>query len=202
MRYDDVLPYFLPEVLAAPQPMLLQNVALAAEEFFRRTLMWQVDLDPITILPGEQVYDLDFDVGTELAKLLTAYADEDELDIVERSTGRRLVQARRYSTDFVYLDTLKTIGTGDLGSHKNLMLGMALKPMITARSFPDEFNEHAQDISLGACARTMMVPGQAWSNPDYASAKRAMFNDRINTVGLQTAKGRSRAKVRSAGFFF
>ncbi len=202
MKHEDVLPYFAAEVLLCPQPMLLQNVALAAEEFFRRTLLWQQALDPITILPGVQTYDLDFDQGVELLKLLTAHADDEELDIVERSVGTRLNAQGRYSSNFVYIDTRQTITTGDLGSRTSLVLQAALKPTIKAKTFPDEFAQHAYDIAHGAAAITMAIQGVDWHNPQLAAYKRTQFNDRINTVTLQQAKSFSRARVRSVGFHF
>lgn len=204
MKHEDLLPYFATDVLGCPEPTMLQNVALAAEEFFRRTLMWQATLDPIRIRTGPQLYDLDFDANTELAKLLTASTSDDrDLNLVERSRAGRLLRSGCGGW-FAYIENRQTVGTSDMGGANGrfINLDVALKPPITATEFPDEFAEHANDIALCASYRTLMMPRQAWSDMGLAGAKKTLFDDRVQTVTLQQAKSFSRAKPRSAGFFY
>lgn len=200
MTYDDVLPYFVTDVLGAPEPTMLQHVQLAAEEFFRRTLLWQQPLDPIRIREGARTYEVELDNGVVLNKLLVAFADDRQLALCERTTAKRLL-ANNDACWFAYTDSPTAIGTSDLGGSQILKVEASLKPSITATSIPDEYAEYASDIALGAAARTLMVPRQVWTNPQLAAIKAQEFNARLGVIALQQAKGFSRARLRSRGFF-
>ena len=157
------------------------------------------------------LYTLTFPTGTALAKGLQAWLDDNVLEPISPDglddefnntefgwLGTNWRTDVRLPTRYYFVDDT-TVGlllapdaTGAL------RINAALKPTRTATTFPDWiYQRYAETLAHGAKARLMMVPTKPYSNPKLAEWHRDQFNGGCGEAMIRTARGSSRAALRS-----
>jgi hypothetical protein len=204
VTFDDFLPEVLPYVEGCPDAVAVNHIIKAARTFCARTLVWNYDTEePTLTVIGQTVYPIDLDSDQERVKILSAWLDDAEIEVLDQSSGRRS-QRRGACSSFIYAPNaidlvLQPAPTAD---DQRIDLQLAVKPSLTATEWPDDLAEHVTDIAHGAISSLCMLPRVSWTNLVLAATERAMFKDRIGTVGFNVSRGFSLYKPRARVTFF
>ena len=203
--YTSFLDYVLPHVPGCTNEMALLEIKSSIIEFCEKSLILQVDQDPVTVIGGISDYDLEPPSNRLVVKILKAWYKEipilpispDDVStpsIYNAGSGAAITKAdprwyiqkdvRTYSLYPIPKDTARLA----------LTMRVALKPTRTSTSIDDFiFEEYAEIIANCAIARLCLSPGKPYTNMNLAGARNALF-----ISGLNVARDRSvRGYVRS-----
>lgn len=211
MTFDDFLPFVAPQVLACPRDTMLHHIQQACIEFCRRSHVWREDLPTLLADGISTIYTPALDDQVEIAKLLFATVQDVsttpkcEARIVESIEGREAL--RDGWTELVaWTDNRKTVSFAPAPRlDARLDLYVALKPALTAFSFPDDiFAHHAEDIAEGALWRLKRMTGRdvSWGDANAAMDHKAEFERRISTAAAQASRGFARRRRHPSERFF
>lgn len=198
-------PHVMPYAAGASEMLIDQYLISAAIDFCSGSLIVQADLDPMTLIPGIVEYELDSPGQQKIHMLMHVYHGARELGIVTADMAQ--ANPAHYGNWFYAGATVPT-GRPNQIFQKNektflvdrapdelepiiLTLSAALKPDRKATQLADIlFDDYADAIALGAASRLLMLPNQAFSNPQLAAA-----------YGIQFAQQRAAAQLRAATSF-
>lgn len=78
---SSLLPYIAPDVRRCPQPILIQSLRIAINEFMRDTQLWQRDMTAVDIVAEQTTYSLPatFDPLAEVEMVVSATYDDEEM---------------------------------------------------------------------------------------------------------------------------
>lgn len=205
MNLEDLANAFvLPFVRGCPDPTMLHHVRQAAMVFCEKTLVWRVQLDPITSQANVASYPMVLPTDAALVKLLAFMVNGAEGHLVTDDRAREQA-LHGHTQDVAWTDdraTLRVLPVPTDGATE-YVLTAALKPSQFATTITDSIAEHhAQDIANGALAELYDMDDVPWSNPNKAKARREVFRDRIATVARQVSKSYSRASRNVRARFF
>ncbi len=208
MTFDDFLPYVQPYVSGCPRDTALHHIKLAAIEFCERSCIWRESFDTLLADGFSASYALPLDDQVELAKLLEVKVQDGadaravEADIVEVLQGRRIA-GDGCSRVTAWTDNRRDVFlTPTPREDAQIDVYAAIKPALTAFSFPDDvFRHHAEHIAFGALARLFEMPGVDWSSP-LALVKREQFDEQIGKAARKAERGFGRRRRSKAERFF
>lgn len=196
------LALILPKAPGAPQPRIESALAGAANEFCKKTRVWQEWCDISFTSTGTAVVALP-DGASATAGLREATLNGVPLGIrafpdmpQDSATGTPELVALwpdRAGLTFYPAPTSAQTGVSAL---------LALAPGIDSLTLPDFlFVEHAEALVFGALARILDDDGMTWANPSKADRNLGLFEDAIVAARVANfyAGGRQRP-VRSMGF--
>ena len=197
MIWADFQPYVLPYVIGCPDPVLEHHARLAAIDFCRKTACMTVTLDP----EPTDGFTLDVqplaDTGLQILRLLSVTLDGHAMPLVSTAHGMELV-AQGDGNEFAFSRDGVTIAINPLqDAGVQVVAHAVLGPSFASTTVPDALLPHVQDIAHGVIASIQMVPGQAFTAPDFAAAQRDMYQRRVSTVAASVSRGRAPAKMRS-----
>jgi|SaaInl25SG_5_DNA_1037380.scaffolds.fasta_scaffold00196_12 hypothetical protein len=180
--------FVLPFAQQAPRPLVSKFVRLAAIEFCERTRCWReivtvnvTDQNAAIVAPDHasihEIEEATFD-GRPLTP--TQFTDTTLMERQEEGHPRYITQTHPNTVALIPFEA---------GS---LTLSLFLKPrsetqmrsLVVSGQTVDRydvvpefmFNQYAQKIADGALARLLMVPGQAFSNPQEGMRRSMLFN--------------------------
>lgn len=160
----------------------------AAQEFMEKTKVWKVDLDPIYVFSGVNLYDIDVPKGTTIVKILSAKHDSGTAIDLEPSGGNGLSFINQLQFSFPYMPT------GDYRIHFRAVL----TPNHEAKGIEDAlFQQYAEDIAHGAKARLYLQPQKTYTDKSLAGIEREKFDAAIWREQVKAAKGFSGAPLRT-----
>ncbi len=204
--YEAFFPYVLPEVIGAPEPLVINAIRNSVIEFCEKSLVLTRDHDPVTILPAIVDYDLEPPAGYLVVKVMQAWLDNQPLDplapdfVREASVYNRLFESYESapSTPRFYLQkderTITVWELPDKTYTNGLTMRVALKPTRASTEVEDVvFEDYAETIAAGAIMRLMMSPGKAYTNMDLAAVHKGIFNQGINTARQRATHGQVRS---------
>lgn len=154
---------------------------------------------------SQLVYAFPTTTDAEIAKFLRFTIDGRKATVVRPDQGEDQVLYETLSSDCAWTTDRLNFNVYPAPYVAGIKYGctVALMPSQAAVTIPDDvFNGHAEDIATGALARLFAIPKKDWSDLKQAAGRRAMFEQRINTVAAQVSKGFSRGKTRVRGFFY
>jgi len=170
----------------------------AAQEFFERTKVWRVDLDPVTTNASEDTYEFDIDECQLLVKVMSAKLDDQDLVLLQ--PGDEITMSGTAS--ILVLDQTQFVLMTQPGARQKVYVKAIMKPSHTATGIDDRiFDQYAEAIGHGAKARLMNKPGKTYSSPALAAQEREMFESAIAKTLMQAAKGYSSAPLRTRASF-
>lgn len=198
-------PHVMPFAAGASEMLVEQYLVSTAIDFCANSLIVQADLDPLSLIPGIVEYELDNPGQQKIHMLMHAYHGARELEIVTADMAH--ANPAHYGNWF-YAGAEVPTGTPSQIFQKNertvlvnraphdlepiiLTLSAALKPDRRATQLADIlFDDYADTLALGVASKLLMLPNQAFSNPQLAAV-----------YGAQYAQQRAAAQLRAATSF-
>lgn len=203
MILDDFLQDVLIDVAACPEPVALNAVRHALEEFCRKSLWWTADIDPIDVVAGVHTYDLVSPVlDTVVAGIQRIAHDghkldpisEDQLDnewprvvtLYPSLNTTRATPWDQVTSDIaqVFLQptprTVRLLGipTADLAGGITAKVGIA--PTAESTEVDDILADYREAIANGAKYRLLMQPNKEWTDRDGAPAYKTLFDEKVS----------------------
>lgn len=202
MKLEDILPFVAPFARSLAEPTIYHHAKLAAVEFCSRTLVLQEELDPIVADGTRTEFDLTPVGHLEVCKLLRVWVDDDEYDHTNGLRGRRAIRANTYD-ELTYADGRTCVRVNPAPREgQEVTSFVAVRPILTQMpDLDDRLRPHLQDLAHGALAGLLALKGPE-RDMDAAAANRAMFNNRIATVGLQVSRGFGAGRITAPAQFF
>ncbi len=167
----------------------------AAQEFFEKTKVWKVDLDPVYLFSNVEEYDVAIPAGVTIIKIATA-RDANGYCTDLLSTGPGVA-----GITFINQNTFRVwpAVTGDRQIHMQAVV----MPSHSSLGIDDAlFEQYAEVIARGAKARLYLHPQKPYTNPELASICREEFAMAIAREKIAAAKGFSGAPLRTRPQFF
>lgn len=207
--YEDFFPYVLPDVVGAPEPVVVHHIRNACIEFCEKSLILTRDHDPIDVVANKVDYDLEPPGGYLVVKVQRAWLDNVLLDPVapdfvrEPAVYNRLYDtynAASASTPRGYLQkeerSISLWPKPDRAYNNGLTLRVALKPTRASTSIEDVvFEDYAEVIAQGALYRLQLSPGKAYSNAEMAAINKGLFEQGINVARQRSSRGHVRSML-------
>lgn len=204
VSYDTFLSEVVPYVRDCPEFVAINAIRNACIEFCEKTLYLRQQVEDITVVSGQAVYDIGLSsIHTSVACVVSAtlgrypLVPRQEQDLVELYGGdwRTLSGAVQHITQDE-LDTVRLVLVPDRVYTDPLSLIAALRPMRTSTSIDRRiFESWAEVIGFGARARLHNTPGQPY-NDEAAGAKfRVWFESGCSKATIAANKGLGRATL-------
>lgn len=198
--HGDVIPY----VIGCPVPSADHALRRSAQEFFERTRVWRVNLDPV-ITSTETEYDIELEPQSELVRIERGTIADRPLNVLNADSlpanFRSQPDCHRdsvFTTDRKVLQLANTPAIGEA-----LKLEVSLKPSNTASGIQDFlFDQYVQVIAWGALSKLMLQPNADYVNPKLAMVNRQMFEEAMVNVNVANWRGFSSSRPRAKASFF
>lgn len=203
--YTSFLDYVLPHVPGCTPEMATLEIKNTCIDFCEKSLILQVDADPITAIAGIMDYDLEPPRDHLVTKIMKVWYKGQELDgespdeiktpsvynqnsgyLVNRGDPRFYLQkdARTFSLYPIPQETARLAVT----------MRVALKPTRSATQVDDLiFEEYAETIGAGAVSRLALSPNKPYSNRQLAADKNGQYVAGLNVARDRAQKGYVRA---------
>lgn len=209
--YTDFLDYVLPDVPGCTNEIATLAIKNTVIEFCEKSLILQVDHDPVTIVKGIVDYDLYPPKDHLITRIMKMFYRDYE---IQPTSPDDILSASLYNKN--YPNAQPTEGPPTLYTQKDartfsifpypketeklaLTLRVALKPTRSATQCNDLiFEEYAETIGHGAVSRLALSPGKPYSGPQLAGARNVLYTAGINMARQRANKGyvRSETQVR------
>lgn len=200
MIWDDFLEHILPSVGGCPDHLAIDHTIKAAREFCSKTLAWNFEAREIPSARDVRLYTLQLGEDQELVRVLRLTVNGTQYEVPTGFKGRARDLGGYTATmvggnDFVLDPAPNQDGLA-------ILTDLAVRPTLAASQWPDDLSEYLTDIVAGAIATLCVLPNKDWTDLQVAAVNRAIFQDRINTVGLVVSRGRGRSRQHSRGAWF
>lgn len=194
MAHEDLYPLIIPEVLGAPTMSVDLAINKAAWEFCQDSLAWQVDLDPITVRAGKDIYDLELTCDALLVVMTSVKLDgREQAGICTGKQGQNS-SATGHQAPLSWVEVQLFQTPAQAGS---LSVRVALKPKMTSDNLPCILTERYCDVlAEGAKAQLKRMTNKAWSDPQGAVACYQMFRRLTNEARISAEVERTRGPLR------
>jgi hypothetical protein len=197
--WDQFFPDILVDVLECPYPVVTHALKRSAQDFFRRTLVWRVWLDPMQTAANINEYELDLGSNAELVRIERATLDGRPIVI---STAASMPTDWKTNPlgieDCIFLVDGKNV---TLIPYKAaglvLLIEAALRPADAATGIEDYlFDLYGETIATGAKARLLRQPLKPYTDMGASADAQILFECAIGQIGIQQFRGFSSALPR------
>lgn len=190
-----------PHVLGCPLPMIDDAILEAVIEFCNRSRAYRFTPADIAVVASTANYTVsDLPVGMAIAWLLQAELDDVKIDTPDSGSIPPLWDTEKGSPSAAIVASETSIGlrmTPDEAG--TLRVRLALRPLLTATTFPDEFNNlYREGIASGALAKLYAQPKKAWSASELVNDCRSQFDAAIYAAEYRADRGSANAPARTA----
>ena len=206
--HTSFLDYVLPHVPGCTNELALHEIKNTIIDFCEKSLVLQVDQEPVTIIAGINEYDLDPPKERLAVKILRAWYKAIPLEAIapddvttsavyNPNSGVTITKAdpRWYIQKDPRTYTLYPIPRET--ARLSLTMRLAIKPTRAATSIDDViFEEYAEVIGHGAIARLAISPGKPYTNLDLAMGRASLYQAGLNVARDRSQKGYARANRR------
>lgn len=196
---DAFVPQVVVELPECPEPVAVSEVRNAIISLCDEALVWQEDLDPLVLIPGQSQYDLDTPAAARTATILDVYSNQvRKITPVTREWLFRfdpLWNQRLGTVSWYYQpdpDTIQFIRVPD--SDISVYIHCAFAPTRTGNQVPAYiFEQYLETIKYGAWGRLMSQPMKPWTNPKLAADYLRLFGAGVEAARVEVTKGRVRS---------
>lgn len=200
---DVFLPYLTPWVGGCPVPLAHQSLVRSARSFCEETNVITRMSEPVELVPGEAVYDIDLDTDTDAIRLLAAWLGATPLHLpTVRDARSPLVSFSDLGAGVIAQSGTPTMASSEQANTvtlypppgdtplPKLTVRVATRPKITARSLDDAlFTRWADAVVSGAVAIIAALPGQPFSDLNQATIADARFWRAVNKARIEAQRG-------------
>lgn len=187
-----LLPFVAPDVPEAPEPLVLRNIMLAANDYCVQTGVWDEIQDPVTILDNIHTYDIDTPTGAQVATIKDIWLANRKLIPVSMD---QLMEKMPNWQSATGSEPAYYNAASDWTTYRIYPIPyQAQKAKMTLRVAyaPDQFGDVVprflvdrwlDEVVAGAKARLLAMVGKPWTN-----AAAAQFFQRQYEQGILDAK--------------
>ena len=203
------LPYLLPQLPGCPEPLALQQLALAARDFCHDTHVIQVVTGPEAVVADEPTYTLTLPSQSELVQIERAWYGNRLLSLIPSiDIGSPLAYAGQVGTTTresgsplaAYTTNTTSISLDpppDTSASLMLTVRFSVKPIVGATSVDDRlFDSWLDGVLNGALYRLCMLPAQPFSNPTLAVAALNLSRYYVSRARAEARVGRIQGDTR------
>lgn len=191
----DFLRWVMPYATACPEPVAESHILDAAREFCAATKCWRF-VDTIDV-PAEACEILCVPPDATLHEIERAQFNGQPLDPIAYADMR---DAAGEPSHFTQID----LNSVRIMPHKagQLSISVFLQPAPHADQLPDFiYDRYGKTIADGALAAILELPGQPYTDPGAAAARRGRFNQAKDSNFNISLRGQQRAPVRTRSRF-
>lgn len=205
-RYKDLREDVAVECPSCPSYTIDQEIQKSAVEFFRQSMAWREELDPISLVDAQQGYDLPVNGSVQVEKIFEAtYSDDNTQDRMLQ--GQQLTLLRRQPTTETAQPTAFTHdsfnqqilvwhipGAEEVVDSAFLTVSAALKPLRSTRSIPDVLMEEWRDFLVaGALMKLKSITHKPWFDGPGARYNHDLFYNGVERArrDANSSSGRS-----------
>lgn len=206
--YDDFLPYVLPDVPGCPEIVAVQQIRNTVIDFCEKSLVVQVDLDPVTLVAGQADYDLEPPTNRLVTKVISLFyrnrlLEPSAQDEIQRATfyNPSALEADNQSDPTTWMQKdARTFSVFPIPKNREngaITIRAAIKPTRASTSCDDVvFEDYVEYIAAGAKARLMIVPNKAYTNPNLVVTQNQLYMQGVNMARQRASRGHTRANLR------
>lgn len=190
---------FLPEVYldapGVPEPVALNALRNALRELCVVSRAWSTELDPIAIVSGQVLYDLDCPYGSEATAIISATQGTTALAVTTIHDLNRTDSGWRDRTGealwAVIFDpgNVRVYPTPSADQDDPLLVRVSLRPTLDASACDDLMGRYSEYLVAGALARLKTIPNKPWSDREAVGVHQAQFRYGINRAASDVFKG-------------
>lgn len=206
IKYSDLLDEVLPFLAADPSdPVTEAAIRRSVIEFFANSWLWKHLPDPVDLVAGEPVYDLEPPQGGSVVAVMSVSANGQPIDNkttewldrnvpLWRTDRRTTLYFTQVQSDQVILAPVPEINV--VGG---LTMTLAIAPSATSKAFPawvvNNVN-YLETIVDGALYRLMLMPNKPWTDLKNGADRRMQFNNGVASASELATSALSRAPTR------
>jgi hypothetical protein len=206
--YDDFLPYVLQDVPGCPEIAAVHAIRNTVIDFCEKSLVVQVDLDPVSLVANQADYDLEPPTNRLVTKVIHLFYKNKELapfgqDAVPSATfynpSATDADGKTNPRGWSQKDTTTfTVWPVPHESKTNaITIRAALKPTRKSTSCDDIlFEDYAEYIGAGAKARLMVTPNKSYTNLQLVQTQNQLYMQGVNMARQRVSRGHTRANLR------
>jgi hypothetical protein len=204
--YTAFLDYVLPETPGCTNEVALLALKNTVIDFCEKSLIHQVDHDPITLAKGIIDYDLEPLKDTLVTKIIKVYYKDQPLnpiapdDIGDGTFYNRFYQGAQIPEgppQGYFQKDARTVSVVPFPRETErlaLTMRVALKPTRSASQVTDFlFEEYAETIGHGAISRLALSKNKPYYDPGLAGARNVLYTAGINMARQRANKGYTRS---------
>ncbi len=163
---DRFIQYVLPYVPGCPKALIKTHVLLAANEFCRKSFVWQETITETIASATDEVYAAPYISGADVVDVNVKVND-------------RAVNNYEFSAVSVVFES-------DLAAGDEVEITLYLAPARYATSLPDLlYNDWLEGVAAGARAAIMRMPGKDWHNPQLYMIEQKTFAHQIGQARIK-----------------
>lgn len=208
LSLDIFLTRLMPKVPGCPEPTALQALLDAVMDFSDSTRAIRVTTEPIPLVAGQALYDLDLPTGTEPLMVVRAWVGRHPLlippeatrvsveansDLVAAPLGAPMAMLPYEGATFRLYPTPDSFAAGAMFTAR-----LAIRPTASATQVMDPLFDTWRDaIVAGATYRLAETPGQAYTNLQLAADCRAMYLSGVSRARIEANRDMSPGHARA-----
>ncbi len=188
--FDDMLHRLAPYLKSCPPQTMVFHLRAAAIDFFQRTLVWRFDLTPVPSIVGQRTYTMPLPKQTAAARALAYTLGGVDTAVVDAESGQ-LLSDEGSSLGLAWTADRSAVTVHPIPAAAQLLgLRVALKPSQDGLALPKAMHEHyIEDITHGALARLLSMPGKDWSDINAAVQHKQEYELAVLRITATRAKG-------------
>jgi len=206
VTWSTFLPYILPEVPGAPEPVIAHYTRNAAIEFIEESAIHVVDAAVIDVVANTSVYALDpGSVEYDVCAVKYAWFDDRPLPFVSQEIlndqtgvywpGRTANTPSGFTQQDQEHLILYPIPTEGLVG--GLKMKLIVRPALTSTGVADWIGKRfINEISYGALAALCGMVGKPWTNPDGEKKYRTAFEAAKTKATIDAYRSFTRASLQ------
>lgn len=208
-NYDVFYPEVLTELPSCPPALALQAIRNTVIEFCEKSLIHQVTLDPLTLVPNQCDYDLEAPSSHQrVQKIMRVWFKGQEIDpvapddvvtpdiyaanipgyTVEKGPSKAYTQKEFGTVSFLPIPDQRYVNA--------ITMRVALVPTRDSTQFEDSLYEQwGEFIACGAKARLMLNPGKPYTNTEAAVVNQGRYMTALNDARQRAIRGNVRSDL-------
>lgn len=199
MTLDDFFPFVLPRVKNAPNEVVRFQLRQAIIQLCDEALVWREYQSAVTTIADQSTYAHAPAAGQQVMKILSAKIDGLDLAVIDPTKSKA-----NTSNDAAITGTLSGFEISPVqAAGRSIVTFSAVAPALSADTVPDGLAMFAQQIGRGALGNIMLIPDQAFSDPQKGAAWQMKFDGTdIPAARDKAFRGFSRSRPRSYSAYF